>query len=238
MLPKPEDWGIDPLFWAHPALFVSQIHQLGNDVDNMCSHVLCNRHPITRAAILGVVVSIGYDSGKNVYHVDDTTGVIACIDFLYNSDQESLKRRHALPTHLVPEIKLGSLVRVLGTLRLIDCGSDDANSCASQTKRDETANGYLQVVKPTRMLFVENIRLVNDPNMELMHWKNVAKLTDEVYQKPMNQTLKTAWKENDLDFAMHSIANSVAQPKQSRPFPETADDSNQSKPGKQPRLPS
>jgi len=80
-------WGLDPLYWAYVRLFISQIHQL-KPFHGMPETQSLFGHPVSRAEILGYVVSVQQRASLVSYTVDDGTGLIQCTRWWTNSDTE------------------------------------------------------------------------------------------------------------------------------------------------------
>ncbi|KAJ1949323.1 hypothetical protein EC988_004818 [Linderina pennispora] len=102
-------YGLDPLFWAPAKVFVGDLHHVLPADESNTVFFIGNQHPLRIVELVGIVVSANASGLKTtVYHIDDGTGVIACVWFTSHEEQEEPELRQ---TH-----KLGTSVRVHGRL--------------------------------------------------------------------------------------------------------------------------
>jgi len=195
-VPDAATWGLDPLYWAHVQLFTQQVHELGRDKKSMCEHCLYGRRPVSKAAVMGVVVGVERKSNKVLFLVDDGTSVLPCIEFHSGVDKAWMRRMAALTVRSSECVELGSMVRVEGTLR-IDQSLQREQDPLCLTKSEGEPFVARKKHPKTRVLYIENIVLVDDPNVELLHWFQVMKLSEQVYVKEAPPTFQEAWDEHE-----------------------------------------
>eukprot|EP00124_Ichthyophonus_hoferi_P002603 Ihof_evm4s184 gene=Ihof_evmTU4s184 len=80
-------WGVDPLFWVHAKLFISDVLALSPHAYLPDTFFLLN-HPISRVEVMGYIVSVDVRSRLTTYHVDDGSGVISCVVWSKNNREE------------------------------------------------------------------------------------------------------------------------------------------------------
>ncbi|KNC81471.1 hypothetical protein, variant [Sphaeroforma arctica JP610] len=100
-------WGLDPSFFAAAHLSIRDIHwlQTYTDYPNICRY---RNHPIRLVRALGYVVSVHLFSNRQLFQVDDGTGVISCVQWISEAAQEA----NASTWH----VQLGTLVYVSGRI--------------------------------------------------------------------------------------------------------------------------
>ncbi|KAG5461899.1 MAG: hypothetical protein BJ554DRAFT_5840 [Olpidium bornovanus] len=108
----PRLWGLDPLLWSPSWLLVCKVLALRphGDLDDVYFHR--SNRPVRVVTVLGTVVAVERREKMIIRHVDDGTGVLACVQWLdpaarvpvLSSDRENSRFR------------IGELVRCTGQL--------------------------------------------------------------------------------------------------------------------------
>lgn len=70
-------WGLDPVFWAHVKLFVGDARKLMR-YPHTAGAFRAHSHPLSRVEIVGCVVELVSKATREIFVVDDGTGVIMC----------------------------------------------------------------------------------------------------------------------------------------------------------------
>lgn len=169
----PEDnMGLDFYFQTYNKLYIC-------DVLSMTEHsmfpgaYMYRNHPIYKADVIGVVVSVDQNSKCFIYEIDDGTGVIACSCWKMSfSDQfcgdvrQSVK---CLPNQLINKFK---------SIDKSDCFEGYALGSVLHVR------GKINVFRNKKQIVATYHDLVKDPNMEVFRLIEMPKLCRMKYDKP------------------------------------------------------
>lgn len=85
-LPIVEHWGLDPLFWTHVKLFIGDVLALP-PMPGYSEPFNLNGHPVTRVAVMGIIVEALPRPRHLALSVDDGTGRIQCAYYANSVDE-------------------------------------------------------------------------------------------------------------------------------------------------------
>jgi len=154
---RPDQYGIDPLFFTNLKLFNSSIIGM-KKVENCSENVLADVRPVTNAHIVGVLIAKKVESNpsRTLFVVDDGTALLDC---LYWHKEDDFVPPYSLD--------IGILVRGLGRIEL---------------PRKTTRSGR-ELEQRRQLILTKYLEPVQDPNEELLHWLEVVELW-ETYKIP------------------------------------------------------
>ncbi|KAK9702634.1 hypothetical protein K7432_011146 [Basidiobolus ranarum] len=104
--PPPQVWGLNPLFFATPHLYIRDVLETVPHPEFSDVHFYLN-HPIRNVEIVGIIIESDATTNYISYSIDDGTGIIACIQWVPAAER-------LIPYRETKE--LGSLVRVSGKI--------------------------------------------------------------------------------------------------------------------------
>jgi hypothetical protein len=154
--------GLSPSYWAHVPLLVAQLLDLW-----VVDGILCLDQqgsggkllPLTKCALVGVVVAVDIRYESTVYVIDDGTGMVDCVQWTDHSAR-MLTNVLSGPTSVPddPHVRrLGETVRVYG--RIVHCYSlsGDGETSVAQSLRN---------VREIHVTLIEPVTLCT----EIEHW--------------------------------------------------------------------
>ncbi|KAI9308690.1 hypothetical protein BJ944DRAFT_227516 [Cunninghamella echinulata] len=136
-------FGLDPLFWVHVKVFISDILAL-NEATNHKNVYKFNGHVIRSVDICGIIIGVEQKYNSVTYTIDDSTGTIAC----------RLWRESAVMEN---SLSLGTCIQV---------------------------TGYITNFRNKRLINVQDLNHITDPNMEILHYLQVLDLKKNHYSEP------------------------------------------------------
>eukprot|EP01134_Creolimax_fragrantissima_P001121 CFRG1121T1 len=80
-------WGLDSCFWAAMQLDVRDIHRMETfpEFPDICRY---HNHPVRNVRVLGYVVSVHLFANRQLFQVDDGTGVVSCVQWVKELAQD------------------------------------------------------------------------------------------------------------------------------------------------------
>lgn len=100
-------WGLNPLFWTHIKMFVTEVQNLKDYSDYKGVYCYSNNFPVVRVEVTGYIVSIDTREKLTTYGVDDGSGTISCCKW-HSLDRSTSRGQETY--------ELGQLVTVQGKI--------------------------------------------------------------------------------------------------------------------------
>uniref|UniRef100_A0ACD5WXG1 Uncharacterized protein n=1 Tax=Avena sativa TaxID=4498 RepID=A0ACD5WXG1_AVESA len=156
---------MDSLHLVHVKLLAADLLSLTSRHTSPPSFVRCGR-TVSRAEVVGVVVSRDRKEKFLRFLVDDGSGCVPCVLWLNHQYMNANSKSGALDSDPTGEmalqmsevVRLGTLLRVRG--------------------RIATYRGAIQIA-------VRDVVLEKDPNVEVLHWLQCVHLAKECYGLPL-----------------------------------------------------
>lgn len=156
MFPPVEEWGVDPLFLSCRKVFCGLLQNCLYYVERAkLIEMYYFGRPMSKAELVGIVVDIIRTAKRATVYIDDGTGVMPCIKFLNIHDPDA--------GPFAPDLSIGDLVTVRGKLIYLE------------TNKELDIALHLQV---------DSLDVLDDPNLEALHWASSLHLHQTSYCKP------------------------------------------------------
>ena len=156
MFPPVEEWGVDPLYLSCRKVFCGLLQNCLYYVERAkLIEMYYFGRPMNKAELVGIVVDIIRTAKRATVYIDDGTGVMPCIKFLNIHDPDA--------GPFAPDLSIGDLVTVRGKLIYLE------------TNKELDIALHLQV---------DSLDVLDDPNLEALHWASSLHLHQTSYCKP------------------------------------------------------